>query len=297
MQKLRIAAPEAEPLQRYTELLAQSRSNRIYAQNWYLDALLPGQWKLALLGDTMMPVFPAKKFGISYLRMPDFCQQWPLLGGDGEQRGQMLFQLQRNFVKGEIRISSPFPEHAGLDGEMRQRQTQVLPLSGTPEQLRSAYASDLKKNLRRAEGLMFEHQQPIGMDEVIAVYRSQWGEKNAHLGDQQYAALKRVFQAAQERGSLHLRSVYLDGKIMAAAAFLRDHGRLYYVLGAPTEEGKKCNALAALIDRLICDPEFSGNVLDFEGSDIPGVAFFYSRFGASAEPYFQLSWSSLPFGL
>jgi hypothetical protein len=49
-----------------------------------------------------------------------------------------------------------------------------------------------------------------------------------------------------------------------------------------------------LLDRMI--KEFSGQqlVLDFEGSQIAGIAEFYRQFGSTPEPYPFLRFSQLP---
>jgi hypothetical protein len=35
-------------------------------------------------------------------------------------------------------------------------------------------------------------------------------------------------------------------------------------------------------------------MLDFEGSDIPGIADFYKGFGGLDEPYYFCKWNQLP---
>jgi hypothetical protein len=45
--------------------------------------------------------------------------------------------------------------------------------------------------------------------------------------------------------------------------------------------------------------EFAGTplILDFEGSDLPGVARFYQKFGAQNQPYFFFKSNRLPTGI
>ena len=58
-------------------------------------------------------------------------------------------------------------------------------------------------------------------------------------------------------------------------------------MAASTKEGYKQNAMAVIIDSII--REYAGRdvLLDFEGSDLPGVASFFSGFGASRRKYYQ----------
>jgi hypothetical protein len=59
--------------------------------------------------------------------------------------------------------------------------------------------------------------------------------------------------------------------------------------------GKAIGASHALIDAFIKDHAGKKMLLDFEGSDIPNLAFFYSSFGAVEEEYAALKMNRLPF--
>ena len=49
-----------------------------------------------------------------------------------------------------------------------------------------------------------------------------------------------------------------------------------------------------IVDTFIQDHAGSGLILDFEGSNIPSVARFFSGFGAQAEIYQGVSFSRIP---
>jgi len=53
-------------------------------------------------------------------------------------------------------------------------------------------------------------------------------------------------------------------------------------------------AMYFLLDSFIKTNAEQDLILDFEGSMIPGVARFYSGFGAIPETYFQLKFNRLP---
>jgi hypothetical protein len=61
--------------------------------------------------------------------------------------------------------------------------------------------------------------------------------------------------------------------------------------------GRTLGASHALIDAFIQDHAQQDMVLDFEGSDIRNLAFFYSSFGAVAELYPAFRLNRLPFWL
>ena len=59
-------------------------------------------------------------------------------------------------------------------------------------------------------------------------------------------------------------------------------------------DGKVIGASHALIDAFIKDHAGQDLILDFEGSDIPNLAFFYNGFGATEEIYPALKINKLP---
>lgn len=59
--------------------------------------------------------------------------------------------------------------------------------------------------------------------------------------------------------------------------------------------GKTAGASHFLIDSFIIDHAGQNLLLDFEGSDIHNLAFFYSSFGARLETYPFVKLNHLPF--
>jgi hypothetical protein len=84
---------------------------------------------------------------------------------------------------------------------------------------------------------------------------------------------------------------------MASAIFFLSHDRAYYILVGNNPAGKHTGASHALIDGFIKAHAGKNILLDFEGSDIPGLAAFYGGFGAVSENYFFLTINRLPFFL
>ena len=85
-----------------------------------------------------------------------------------------------------------------------------------------------------------------------------------------------------------------ENNLCAAVYFCRWKNRVIYLNAASGEEGKKLRAMYFLVDNFIKSNSEHDLKLDFEGSMIPGVARFYSGFGATPETYFQLKFNRLP---
>ncbi len=86
-------------------------------------------------------------------------------------------------------------------------------------------------------------------------------------------------------------------ELLASCVFFFSHNRAYYILVGNHPNGRTIGASHALIDAFIKDHAGQNLILDFEGSDIRNLAFFYSSFGATHVPYPALRINRLPFYL
>jgi hypothetical protein len=85
--------------------------------------------------------------------------------------------------------------------------------------------------------------------------------------------------------------------IISSCVFFFSHNRAYYILVGNSPESKANGSSHALVDSFIRDHAGKQMILDFEGSDIPGLIAFYTGFGAVNEPYPFLKMNRLPFYL
>jgi len=88
-----------------------------------------------------------------------------------------------------------------------------------------------------------------------------------------------------------------SGQLISSAVFLYSHNRAYYILVGNHPDGRTIGASHALIDYFIRDNASKPLLLDFEGSDIRNLAFFYSSFGATEEKFAGIKLNRLPFYL
>ncbi len=87
------------------------------------------------------------------------------------------------------------------------------------------------------------------------------------------------------------------GELLSASFWGVDGKRVYYLLGAPTDKGKKIGATYFLINHLVELYAGSNLLLDFEGSDISSVASFYRQFSPDEKKYQLITINRLPFYL
>jgi hypothetical protein len=98
----------------------------------------------------------------------------------------------------------------------------------------------------------------------------------------------------EKENNLVVRKIKEANTTMAINLLLKDKSRLYNIISCTTPEGRNRLAGHVLHDSIIKEFSQTGWVLDFEGSDIPGVAHFYKSFGAINQPYTRVHFNSLP---
>ena len=78
---------------------------------------------------------------------------------------------------------------------------------------------------------------------------------------------------------------------------MKDERRYYNLMMCATPNCKRAICRPFLYNELIKEFSHSGMMLDFEGSDIAGIEFFYKGFGAVNQPYFKMHFNNLKFSI
>ena len=81
---------------------------------------------------------------------------------------------------------------------------------------------------------------------------------------------------------------------MASGVFLFSHDRAYYMLAGNNPQGRAFKGSHIVIDAFIKDHAGTNLLLDFEGSDVRSISFFFKGFGAKEEIYPGLKYNALP---
>jgi hypothetical protein len=104
-----------------------------------------------------------------------------------------------------------------------------------------------------------------------------------------YQQFTRLCQWLEGLGMLESWEVLSQqGERIAGAVFAKNNRKIYYLLAWNNEEGRSAAASHLLMDQVIAAHAGSDIVLDFEGSDVPGIAHFFEGFGAEPLPYLSI---------
>ena len=92
----------------WDKTIMQSSMPMIYAMSWYLDIVAP-EWHGFIQDDykTVMPIVSSRKFGLTYLYQPPFCQQHGVFGNNvsADLVKEFIIAIKSKFRFAEIMLN------------------------------------------------------------------------------------------------------------------------------------------------------------------------------------------------
>lgn len=282
--------------------IARADNGLIYGYSFYLDAMAK-HWDALVLADyeAVMPLTWNKKYRIHYLYQPPFTACLGVFarrapGGNAltaETVNAFLNAIPATFKYWDIYFN-PGNCFKLADYRLYERMNYVLHLDKTYEHLYHAYRDNIKRNIKKAEQFGLTIHKNIPVAAVLQLAKEQAGSFGS-AADDDFVRFKKLFHLLHSQEKATTYAVYSKEKeLMASAVFFFSHNRAYYIMVGNHPNGKTLGASHALINAFIKDHAGENIVLDFEGSDIPSLAFFYSSFGAVQEKYTAVKLNRLP---
>jgi hypothetical protein len=278
----------------WDQCIDHSANGLIYPYSLYLDSMAEN-WDALVLGDyqAVMPLPWKKKWGIHYIYQPFLTAQLGLFG-NGINAG--LFE---NFLK---KIPSKFKlwelslNHQNvfaIDG-LYERVNYILELNRSYADLYQNYRENTKRNIKKSEQYGLVSKQDVAIENIIELSKQLPGAGT----DAEFENFKRLYHTLKEKTQAKTYGIFSkQGELLASSVFAFSHNRAYYILVGNHPNGRTLGASHALIDAFIKDHAGQNLLLDFEGSDLRNLAFFYSSFGAREERYAAVKRNLLPWYL
>lgn len=271
----------------------------IYAYSFYLD-IMAQKWDALVLNDyeIVMPLTWNKKYGIAYLYQPFLTAQLGIFGnGITEKIAGTFIQTAANrfrFTDISLNAKNSFPS---LPGDITMRQNYILSLNKPYGQLFQEYKENIQRNIKKSAEQGYSVIKDFDAEKVIELAVMQMKMQGNEPGEN-IARFRKLYQVLHTQQMATTYGIINSAQVLlASCVFFFSHNRAYYILVGNHPEGKKTGTSHALIDAFIKDHAGKNMLLDFEGSDIPGLALFYSSFGATLEKYPALKINRLPFFL
>jgi hypothetical protein len=259
----------------------------IYAYSFYLDAMSEN-WDALILNDyeMVMPLTWKKKYTIYYLYQPFYTASLGIFGNDisAEMVNDFLKNIPSKFKYWDFYLNRnnlfSLP-----DFPMYERANYILPLNENYETLVSRYASSHVRNIKRAVQYGNVVKKDIPVKEVISLAKEQ-AKDFSDIEENNFLDLANLYEFLKKRNQAMTYGVYSSqNQLVASSAYFFSHQRAYYILVGNHPNGKTSGASHLMIDHFIKEHAGENLVLDFEGSNISSLAFFYKSFGAQLEKY------------
>ncbi len=282
--------------------ISNADNGLIYASSFYLDAMAKNWDALVLSAESggndyeaVMPLTWNKKYSIHYLYQPPFTACLGVFGKllTTETVNAFLKAIPSKFKYWDIYFN-PGNLFKLKDFDLYQRMNYVLDLNKTYEDIYKAYRDNIKRNIKKSEQFGLSIHKNVPVDAVIKLAREQAGKFALPTGDD-FASFEKLYHLLYKKQQATTYAVYTkQNELMASAVFFFSHNRAYYIMVGNHPNGKTLGASHALINAFIKDHAGQNLLLDFEGSDIASLAFYYSSFGAVEEKYSAVKLNRLP---
>lgn len=275
---------------KWDSCISKSGNENIYGHSEYLD-IMANNWGALVIHDyqAVLPLPWKIKFGFTYIYTPRFTSPLAVYGQipDSMEIGQILDHIPKKFRLWDLNLVndlSPFSSDAV------KRKNHILHLIAPYEILRKSYRASYRSLINQAGNHIRKETSIDAIVKLAADKKNIAGTKSVD-----YARLKHIYSHLEKKGMAFTYGNYSpNNELLAAAVFFISSNRIYYMLAWNNEEGRTKGASHQLIDAVIKEYAEKDYWLDFEGSDIPGIAFFFEGFGANTEDYYYLRENRLP---
>jgi len=281
---------------KWDHCINENANGLIYSSTDYLNAMAEN-WHALVIDDykAVMPLPWKKKFGIRYGYTPPFIQQSGLSGDlTGIDLQKVLATIQDFYSFADIHFNFSNTAIQNFTPAI-QLTNFIIDLSQGYGSIQSHYKPGLKATLKKAGTLTYSEGDS---KQAVSLSKMYYSDRVQHVTENDYKNFDKLCFSLHEKQQCLTRTANDEtNTVLSTALFLKDGKRIYHLLNATTQEGRNKEANHFLLDQVI--REFAGQslLLDFEGSELPGVRAFYEKFGAVNQPYFHYHYNGLPWPL
>lgn len=285
--------------EKWDRCIDTAHNGLVYAYSFYLDHMAK-HWDALVMNDydAVMPLTWNKKYSVKYLYQPFLAAQLGVFSKNIPlvDTGRFIAAIPDSFRYIDILLNSE--NMNGLpEGYVRHRANYVLGLSKPYEDIFASYRENIRRNIKRAQQAGCTAVQGVEIENVIRLAVEQMRAYGKESEDN-VNRFRKLYQFLATRKMAATYGILSPkNELIASCVFFFSHQRAYYILVGNHPDGRTIGASHALIDAFIKDHAGKDLTLDFEGSDIRNLAFFYSSFGARHEVYPALKINRLPFFL
>jgi hypothetical protein len=272
-------------VEKYDACIATSVQSRVYAFSWYLD-IVTENWEVLVLNDyeVVMPMPWKQKYFLKYITQPFFCQQLGIFSKESiavKLQEKMIHNIPKKFIKTTINFNSD----NFFTLKMKSKNNYLLKVENQFADNYIKFNNNRKRDLKKASSSGLSFEENIATKEFYDFYLLNDKNYLTHL------SMKNVLQKILKLKTSVVKcyGIKRNTDLIAGVLLLLHDKRITYLIPVSNALGKKNGAATLLIVEIIKKYNHKNQILDFEGSMIPGVAKFYESFGAEEEYYYTFS--------
>jgi len=277
---------------KYNRCIEKATNKRIEAFSWYLDIVTDKKWEVLVLNDYQavlpLPMFRIKKRWFKKMvTQPLFCQQLGLFYSKIEPNEIHLFI---DIIKTLPIFQYHFNHYndfilTALKDKIHLKNNFVLDLYQNYITINKKYKKRLKRNLKKAQKAQLTIQKNVSFKEFKKLKKE---NSNHKIKDANFKIMEALTVSLIQKNSGNFYGVYQQEELISVAFYIKTKNRIIYLFSATSSLGKKTGATAFLMDYIIQNNCNQPKTLDFEGSNIKGIATFFKTFGSTNQPYYAL---------
>jgi hypothetical protein len=265
-------------------------------------------WPSPIGYSIVLPLPIVKKWGISILKQPFYCQYLGFFSREKlseDLANLFLKKLSEHFIY--ISSYSFNPDNTEVLGNLlnqfsdflpRTFQTHWLPLSKSYPALYSGYHRDKRKNLRRSTNKEWNIQLSENPIPLLALFQSNHAAKiPGGVADSAYHLLQQLHKELLNRNLCSLFYAVKDSSIHAGCLIVTEGNRSIYLFNAADPTGRAGNARTLILDHYFRSREGSLTVFDFESPPHTGICSNYLGYGSEEVTFYSIRKNKLPFPL
>lgn len=280
--------------ERWDSAIKDSQNRLLYALSWYLDIVSPN-WE-AIVSDNYKIVMPLTIKDVNGKRCfykPFFLQFLGVFGNNLDE--EIIYEFIKEAKSKVDCINVWFnPENMLTESDhYKKRQTQILELNKSLEDLLLGCNRSNKLNLKKAEKANLFIKKEDNIEELISTFNDMYNKKNVEgVTNEDYINLRKIANYAYKNLEYEYYSVYHNNNVCSIALLIKWEKR-YVTYCATSDIGRDKRSIFLLYNQFIKDHAEENAILDFAGSNIPGVAYMNKGFGAVEQNYFSVEFDNL----
>ncbi|MFB6316974.1 GNAT family N-acetyltransferase [Saccharicrinis sp. FJH54] len=283
---------------KWDALVAHSWHETSYGYCWYLDRVT-SEWHGLVLDDysAVMPLATSVKFGIPYVLNVPFMQYTTVYGTrpDPGLFRRFMEAVPDRFRFLDFKVFLPFEPQLD-NAEVTSHTNLVLDLNNPLSDLKTGFNTNTKRNLKKADRQNITVRSMVDPEPLLETYRQfKLRKYNSKFDDLLKGRIRDIIHYGVENGLGDLVYAYdSDNRYLGGTYFQKSGSRFIYLFSAAEETAQKTGAMAFIVWKQIEKNAGKRKILDFEGSDIEGIARFYKGFGSTEEKYYHIKINRLP---